>query len=141
VKGERVSSNDLAEANATVQRELATLSLEDLPALAEVLPRCDRVGCYVELRLAAPTEPVAAVVAWARALSESRVTGQEFDECIRLRVVGLLGGVRVVVRTRIDGPGLIEAGCYLSLPLDRKAHLLHVGVLAGLAKRRAAGHG
>jgi hypothetical protein len=67
--------------------------------------------------------------------------GQEFDEYIRLRVVGVLGGVRVVVRTRIDGPGLIDAGCYLSLPLDRKARHLHVGVLAGLAQRRAAGHG
>ncbi|HVM13926.1 MAG TPA: hypothetical protein VM287_06320 [Egibacteraceae bacterium] len=127
----------IAEAMARVGLALLALPLADLPPVAHVEADDRSNQPRVRLQLSAACEPAAALVAWADALPDTSAQGCEYDNHIHVDVVAVLDGVRVAVWSHFDGEHLVDAGNFLSLPLDGQTHALPLAALRGLAKRRA----
>lgn len=130
----------MARAMADAGAGLLALPLGELPDIASVQLMTERPdGLAVRLQLSAGNtgDAVAALLAWADAMTDPAASGRECEDYIRVEVTGLVGGVRIAVWDHLRGPDLNDTGCFLSLPLDGDTHRLPLGVLRALARYRA----
>lgn len=133
---ERITRISSAMAKAGVG--LLALPLAELPPVASVQVEHPHGGTTtVRLQLATTSHTAAALSAWADALPEPRAVGREHDDYIHLEVTGVIDGVQVAVWDHLTGEHLVDAGCFLSLPLDGRKHRFPLGALRGLAQRQA----
>ncbi|MBW0091430.1 hypothetical protein I4I73_21535 [Pseudonocardia sp. KRD-184] len=123
---------------AKVGVAMLALPLVDLPAVASAHIHSN--NSQVSLQLAAVQDggQVAGLLAWADVLPERIATGLEWEDYIRLAVVGVIDGVRVEVWTHLRGEQLVDARRVLALPLDGAEHALSLGALRSLAQHGSA---
>jgi len=133
---DRITHMSAAMAKAGVG--LLALPLAELPPIAAVfVHHRPGDGLRVELQLAVSSHTAAALCAWADVLSERRAAGREHDDYIHVEIVGEIDGVQVAVWDHIAGEQLVDASCFLSLPLDGEKHPFPLAALGGLAERSA----
>lgn len=129
---------EMAGVMAKVGVALLALPLVDLPAVAAA--RVHASGPQVSLQLAAVLDggPVAGLLAWADVLPDRIATGLEWEDYIRVAVVGVIDGVRAEVWTHLRGDQLVDARRALAIPLTGAEHALPLRALRSLAQHGSA---